>query len=431
MSYTQTLHRTEPEPWEPSPTRTSGKRTRNLGNRNGFHGSRPSAAGQEKCPIPRPFIVLNRNLGNQVLPEPAGNEPGTSGKRTRNLGNRNGFHGSRPSAAGQEKCPTGIWRNGFHGSRPSPAGQEKCPIPRPFTVLNRNLGNQVLPEPAGNEPGTSGKRTRNLGNRNGFHGSRPSAAGQEKCPTGIWRNGFHGSRPSPAGQEKSSIPRPFTVLNRNLGNQVLPEPAGNEPGTSGKRTRNLGNRNGFHGSRPSAAGQEKCPTGIWRNGFHGSRPSPAGQEKSSIPRPFTALNRNFVHTWNQVLPERSGNEHGLNGDNKIQRGLNGDKNVLTLTPTFSPRASGRKLGIRAPGGNRAPDKKKPSKSQYSCTRGAHGQKKNIEKSVFLHPGCARGDSSPGPKKNSENLVFAHIIRCCKRILQAKPLQNYVFKYKAR
>ena len=153
---------------------------------------------------------------------------------------------------------------------------------------------------------TSGKRTRNLGNRNGFHGSRPSAAGQEKCP----------------------IPRPFTVLNRNLGNQVLPEPAGNEPGTSGKRTRNLGNRNGFHGSRPSAAGQEKCPTGIWRNGFHGSRPSPAGQEKSSIPRPFTALNRNLVHTWNQVLPERSGNEHGLNGDNKIQRGLNGDKNVL-------------------------------------------------------------------------------------------------------
>ena len=66
------------------------------------------------------------------------------------------------------------------------------------------------------------------------------------------------------------------------------------------------------------------------------------------------------------------------------------------------------------GGNRAPD-----------------QKKTIEKSVFLHPGRARGDSSPGPKKNSENLAFAHIIRFCKRILQAKPLQNYVFKYKAR
>ena len=134
MSYTQTLHRTEPEPWEPSPTRTSGKRTRNLGNRNGFHGSRPSATGQEKCPMPRPFTVLNRNLGNQVLPEPAGNEPGTLGT---------------------------VMVFMARDRRPQAKKNVLYPDPSPYwtgTLGTKSYQNQreTNPEPAGNEPGTLG-----------------------------------------------------------------------------------------------------------------------------------------------------------------------------------------------------------------------------------------------------------------------------------
>ena len=133
----------------------------------------------------------------------------------------------------------------------------------------------------------------------------------------------------------------------------------------------------FH--RKGFSWHELAPTGFIVRVSHGLQSSHAGHEKMS-------------HTHTRDMNQNLRNMHWPLHVFIVRVIFHGFQSSHAGQEKWSfmtrDRRTQAKKNIPQPyprrGGNRAPD-----------------PKKTIEKSVFLHPGCARGDSSPGQNKTAK------------------------------